>query len=78
MDDLWTSEQYLQHLREDSSSVPFVNVFDPSTELYGFQSKPDNPESALMPPEEPEPPEPRPPSPKPVQESAPSAKPPKG
>ena len=78
VDDLWTSEQYLQHLREDSSSVSYVNVFDPSTELYGFQSKPDNLELELLPPEQLEPPVSQPPSSKPVQEPAPSAQPTKG
>ena len=65
VDDLWTSESNLEHLREDASSVSYVNVFDPSTELYGFQTKSDIPEPESLPPERPESPEPAPPSPKP-------------
>lgn len=49
VDDLWTSKNNLEHLREDSSSVLYVNVFDPSNELYGFQTKPDNSEPELLP-----------------------------
>ena len=81
VDDLWTSEKYLLHLREDISSVSYVNVFDPSTELYGFQSEPDNPQPELLPPEQLEPQElqsPVDPSPKPVPEPPPSPKPSKG
>ena len=45
--------------------MSYVNVFDPSTELYGFQSKPKNPEPESSPQDEPaavESPESQPPS----------------
>ena len=59
--------------------MSYVIVFDPSTELYGFQTEPDNPQPEYLPPEQLEPQELKrqpsvDPSPKPVLEPAPSAK----
>ena len=44
VEDLWTSESKLKHIREQSTHLTFKEVLDPDTFLYGFQSTNDSPE----------------------------------